>query len=558
MGPFTRLVIMIQTGRVPKEYLPSKKLLPVIKPFPEVPWSQKLNLSKYLIDRNVEGGRGNKIAILYEDRKITYDELEMLINKFGNSLNDVGIRNGDRVLLRAPNIPEFIVGNFAIQKIGAITVPVMVLLKARTVIRIANQTEAKAIVVHSEFMDEVEKAKGSFETIENILVIGGKAEELREKGYLSYEELAEKGGDKLEGVDIDCDEVTVIHYTSGTTGLPKGCIHTPSSMLGTTYFFAKDGLHIREDDVIGGFPTMAFTFGHGGLSVIPFLFGATTSLIKMFTPEKMLETIDKHKISILFSVPTAYRKMLEAIPKYDLSSLRVLATAGEAMEPSLYNNLKKLLPQVGICEHLGCTEAFHAICSAKPGKAKPGSFGVPVTGFEVKIFDDKGRECPPRKHGHFAFIGPTGFRYWRSPEEQKKAVRNGWNYTGDIAYKDEDGFFWFVSRHTDTIKSAAYRISPYEVEKTLAEHPAIFETACIGAPDPVKGEIVKAFITIKEGCEPSDELANELKEFVERRIGKFKVPRKIEFVKELPKTETGKILRRELRRREWAKQSLRE
>lgn len=544
---------ILQSGRVPLEYLPPKELLPIIKPHPEVPWPQELNLPEYLIDKNIEEGRGSKVAVFYENQEITYKELGNAINRLGNSLKDLGIRSGDRVLLRTLNTPEFIVSNFAIQKIGAITVPVMVLLKARSLAYIANQTAAKAIVVHSEFMTAVEHAMNSLETLSNIIVIDGKQDDQWEKGYLSYNELAQKGSEKLDPTIIDHNDVAVIHYTSGTTGVPKGCIHTPSTILGSTYFYGTDCLQISEDDRIGGFPTMAFTYGHGGLSIIPFLFGASSSLLDTFDSEKMLATVENHRITVLYGVPTAYRLMLEKIPKYDLSSLKKLVTASEAMEPSLFNSLKALLPRVEILEHLGCTEAFHAICSARPGKIKPGSFGIPAPGFTIKIFNESYEECPQGKEGHLVFRGPVGVRYWRSPDEQKKAVKKGWNYTGDIVYRDKDGFLFFTSRTLEIIKSAAYRISPYEIEKTITEHPAVFEAACIGAPDNIKGEIVKAIIVVNKGYDSTDELTEELKRFLEDRLEKFKVPREIEFIKELPRTETGKILRRKLKQRELKK-----
>ena len=538
---------------MPIDYIPPKKLLPRINPLSEFPCPQKLNLSNYLLDKNIDERKSNKCAILYKDKKITYENLRIMVNKLGNSLKDLGIKNGSRVLIRTPNIPEFIVANLATQKIGAITVPTMMLLKAREISHIANNTEAKAMITSSNLINEVEKASGSLKTIKNIIVIGEEAEGLDKRDYLPYEELVNKGNEKLEAVNIDHDDVALIFHTSATTGPSKGCIHTPEGVLWASYSYGKYCLQVKEDDVIGGHPTMAFTYGYAGLAIIPFLFGVSSSLLAdRFTPEKMFETIDKHRITILYSVPTAYRMMLNAIPdaekKYDLGSLRILVTGGETMGALLFHKLKKMLPHVEILEQIGLTEAFHAICSSRPGKVKPGSMGIEILGYTVRIFDDNGKECLPKDHGYLAFRGPVGCRYWRSPEKQRESVKKGWNYTGDIAWRDEDGFFWFVSRIDDIIKSAAYHVAPHEVEQVLMEHPAVLESAVIGAPDPSRGQRVKAFIVLREGYKPSRDTAEKLKNFVRGKIAAYKAPDKIEFVNEIPKTETQKVRRAELRK----------
>jgi 2-aminobenzoate-CoA ligase len=238
--------------------------------------------------------------------------------------------------------------------------------------------------------------------------------------------------------------------------------------------------------------------------------------------------------------------------RFDFSSLRVCVTAGEPCPPSLYHEIREFFG-CEVLEHIGSTEMLDGFISSQFGKVKPGSTGLPVPGYEVKIFDDEGREALRGEVGHLALKGPVGIRYWRRPEKQAEYVKGGWNYTGDMGYLDEDGFFWYVSRSDDIIKTAAYRVSPHEVEDALMKHPAVAETGVVGVPDPERGQAVKAFVVLKPGYEPSDKLAEELKGFVKDLIAPYKAPRHIEFVAELPKTETGKVRRTELRKRELEK-----
>jgi 2-aminobenzoate-CoA ligase len=539
-----------------EKYGPPRETWPRFKlDFPEAQaWPERLNIAEILVDENVKMGRGGKVAILHEEEKMTYGELQLMVNRFGNALKSLGVGVGDRVMLRLPNIPEFIVSNLAAQRIGAVSVPTFTQLRAKEISYIANDCEAKILITLPSLLEEVEKVMDELKTIKRIILVGAKSGEIKDT-YIAFNNLIDefRYATHLNPVYVDQDEVALLLYTSGTTGPPKGCIHTHRHYLAVADCYAKNVLMADEKDVWGGPITMAFSYGHQGLMANPFRHEAAASLMgtRKFEPILMFELIEKHRISIFYAVPTAYRAMValkEERKNFDFSSLRVCVTAGEMCSPSLYHEVKEFFG-CEVLEHIGCTELLHAFISSRFGQVKPGSMGLPVPGYDVKILDDEGKECPPGVVGHLAVTGPVGTRYWKRPEKQVESVKDGWNYTGDVAYKDVDGFFWFVGRSDDIIKTAAYRVSPHEVEDVLVKHPAVAEIGVVGIPDPVRGQIIKAFIVLKSGFKPNDKLKEEIKEFTKSQIAPYKTPREIEFVAELPKTETGKIRRDELRKR---------
>ncbi len=541
-----------------ERYGPPRELWPRFGlDFPEArEWPAKLNIAEVLVDDNLK--RGDKPAILYEDRQIKYRELQLMINKFGNALKVLDVKPYDRVMLRLPNIPEFIVSSLAVQKLGAVSVPTFTLLKAKELSYIASDCEAKVLITTPSLLEDVEKAKGELKTIRHIVLADAKPSEV-EAPYIAFDYLMDdfKEATGLEPVRVDQDEVTLLLYTSGTTGPPKGCIHTHRHYLAVADCYAKNVLQAREDDVWGGPPTMAFAYGHTGLICNPLRHGATTSLVGSgrFEPASMFQLIEKHGISVFYGVPTAYRTMValkHERGKYDFSSLRVCVTAGEPCPPSLYYTIKEFFG-CEVLEHMGCTELFNGFISTRFGQVKPGSMGLAVPGYDVRILGDDGNEVKTGEVGHLAVAGPIGIRYWKLPEKQAESVRNGWNHTGDMAYKDEEGFFWFASRSDDIIKTAAYRVSPHEVEEALIKHGAVAEAGVIGVPDLERGQIIKAFIVLKPDHKPSSRLEEELRVFVKDQIAPYKAPKEVEFVKELPKTETGKIRRAELKRKELKK-----
>jgi 2-aminobenzoate-CoA ligase len=532
------------------DYLPPRELWPKrIYTLPEfATYPDRFNPSEELLDKVVAGGRGERIALLFEDQRITYAQLLGQASKLANALRALGVGEGDRVLLRTPTIPPAIVTNFAVLRLGAVITPISPLFSRAEIAHVANDAEAVAIVVHFALLGEVEAARENLKTVRHIIVIGGDAAELKAKGYLPYGELLQSGGPTLAPVRRRREDLAVLLYTSGTTGRPKGTAHLVEETLIVPDTFGKYGWKVTENDIIGGSAPLAFGAGYSTFTTIPMRFGAAASLIPKFDPDKMFETIQKHRITVLSLAPTAYRKMLQlpdAQKKYDLSSLRVCTGGGESLTAPTYQAWKEKFG-LEIFEGLGTTEMMYVFASnVVTRRVKPGSFGTPVPGYEVRVVNEEGKDSPPGEIGHFLVRGPTGTLYWRDPDKQRHAITpDGWNRAGDYVSADKEGYLWFVSREDDIIKSSAYRIGPEEIEVTLATHTAVADVAVIGVPDEVRGQIAKAFVVLKPGQSVT---SDQLIEYCRGKIATYKLPREIVFVNELPRTPTGKLLRRVLR-----------
>lgn len=539
------------------DYLPPRELWPKrVYTVPEfATYAERFNPTEELLGKAVAAGRGERAAVLFEDQRLTYNQLLTQANKFASALRDLGVNEGERVILRTPNIPPALVANFAILKLGAVCTPTSPLFSRTEIAHVANDSEAVAIVVSAALLGEVEAARDSFQTIKYVIVVGGDTAEVKAKGFLAYGELLQSGAATLDPVLRKREDVGLLLYTSGTTGRPKGTVHFVEELLIVPDSFGKYGWQVTENDVVGGSAPLAFGAGYSSYATIPFRFGAAASLIPKFEPEKMFDTIQKHHISILTLAPTAYRKMLQvpdAEKKYDLSSLRVCTGGGESLTAPTYYAWKEKFGHE-IFEGLGTTEMMYVFASnVVSRKAKPGSFGQAVPGYELKVIDEEDKEAKAGTIGHFVAIGPTGTIYWRDPDKQRHAITpEGWNRAGDFVHADEDGYFWFVSRQDDIIKSSGYRIGPEEIEVTLATHPAVADVAVIGVPDEVRGQIAKAFVVLRPGQSVSSE---ELIAFCKGQIATYKLPREVVIVEELPRTPTGKLLRRVLRQKEPATQ----
>lgn len=535
------------------EYLPPREFWPKrVYTLPEfATYAPRFNSTEELLGKAVAAGRGDRTAVLFEDQRITYGQLLAQASKFASALRELGVKEGDRVVLRTPNIPPALVANFAILKLGAVCTPTSPLFSRHEIAHVANDSEAVAIIVSAALLGEVEGARENFQTIKHIIVVGGDVAEVKAKGFLPYGELVQSGNANIDPVLRNREDVGLLMYTSGTTGRPKGTVHFVEELLIVPDGFGKYGWRVTENDVVGGSAPLAFGAGYSSYATIPFRFGAAASLIAKFEPEKMFDTIQKHRVSILTLAPTAYRKMLQvpdARTKFDLSSLRVCTGGGESLTAPTYHAWKEKFG-LEIFEGLGTTEMMYVFASnVVSRKVKAGSFGQAVPGYQLKVIDEEGKPAAAGKIGHFVACGPTGTVYWRDPEKQQRAITaEGWNLAGDFVYVDEDGYFWFVSREDDIIKSSGYRIGPEEIEVTIATHPAVADVGVIGVPDEVRGQIAKAFVVLKPGetLTPDDLLA-----FLKGKIATYKLPREIVIVNELPRTATGKLLRRVLKQKE--------
>jgi 2-aminobenzoate-CoA ligase len=550
---------------IPADYLPPEEFQPQriykLKEFESYP--DPMNSTEELLDKQVASGKGDNRAVLIADKVLTYKQVLGASNKIGNALRKLGVEETDRVMLRSPNVPPALFTNFGALKIGAVIVPTSPMLSPNEIAHIANNAEAKVLVVAAAFLEGVLKARANLKTVKHIIVFGGQAEELKTQGLLPYEQLVENEPPTLAPVRRPRRAVSVLLYTSGTTGMPKGTAHYMEEALIVPDTFGKYGWRVQADDIVCGPAPISLAAGYSTVATIPFRFGAAISLIPKFTPEGMFEQIQSHKVTILSALPTAYRKMLEvpdAEKKYDLSSLRVLTGGGESLTAKTYFDWKAKFSQE-IYEGLGTTEMMYVFVSSVANrKVKPGAIGTAIPGYEIQVITEEGKVAKPGELGRLYARGPTGTLYWRPLEDgllekQKSLIREGWVLVGDFCTVDEDGYLSFVSRQEDLIKSSGYRIGPEEIEDALIKHPAVADAGVIGIPDPVRGQNVKAFVILKPGQTASEELKQQILDSCREHIAIYKLPRAIEFVTELPRTLQGKLLRRVLRDKEPAQAS---
>ena len=544
-------------SKIPENYLPPKNMWPeylVPEEFADTP--TELNLADFLVDRHVREGRGDNPAIKFMDKTITYAQLQQQVNKFGNSLKKAGVEAQDRVGIRLVNSPQAVVSIFAIEKLGAIPVPTSPLWSGEEVAFVANDAEMKFFVVNAPLMAGVEAAKPNFEHGTKVIVIGGDPGEVKAAGNMVYEEMLEAGSAELAPTMLKANDIGIMLYTSGTTGMPKGCVHFIRPAVIEAKIVNKYVYKMKPGDVLGGAAPVSFAAGFGTFTLLPFEGGAAISLIPKFTPPDMMDLIQKHKITILTGLPTAYRALMKfpAFKNYDVSSVRLYTSGGDALGSETLKGWQELTGKP-IWEGLGGTEMLHLVTSnTMNSEPVPDSIGKPLPGVQVRVVDESGKDCKPNEVGSMILKGASGTLYWkpyvdneRLLKSQKKGVVNGWNQMGDAVFMKEDGNICFVSREDDMIKSSGYRIGPAEVEEALEKHPAIAEAGVVGIPDPDKGQITKAFVVLKEGYEGSDEFFEELKTFLKEHIAVYKLPRAIEYRESLPRTPTGKLLRRHLR-----------
>ncbi len=554
----------IPAKTIPENYLPPKELQPqriyTLKEFQSYPDS--FNTTEELLDKQIAAGRGDSRAILFADKVFTYKQVLGASNKIGNALKKLGVEENDRVMLRSPTVPPAIFTNFGALRLGAVFVPTSHMMSPPEVAHVANNAEAKVIVVANAFLEAVLKARPNLKTVKHIIVFGGNAEELKKEGLLSYEEITANEAPVLAPVRRPRNAVSVLLFTSGTTGLPKGTVHFQEEALIVPDTFGKYGWNVKADDIICGPAPISLSAGYSTVATIPYRFGAAASLIPKFTPEAMFEQIQSHKVTILSCLPTAYRKMLEvpdAEKKYDLSSLKVLTGGGESLTAKTYLDWKAKFNQE-IYEGLGTTEMMYVfISSVVNRKVKPGLIGTAVPGYEIQVITEEGKVAKTGELGRLYARGPTGTIYWRPYEDngamlakQKSVIREGWVLVGDFVTMDEEGYINFVSRQEDLIKSSGYRIGPEEVEDAVLKHPAVLDAGVIGVPDPIRGQNVKAFVILKPGQTPSEDLKLSIINNCREHIAIYKLPREVAFVTELPRTLQGKLLRRVLRDKETA------
>jgi 2-aminobenzoate-CoA ligase len=526
------------------ENLPPPETLPdLIFTRPELQYPGRLNCAAELLDRAVAEGDGERTAILAPGLCWSYAELQHKANCIAQILSeDLGIVPGNRVLLRAANTAMLAACWLGVVKAGAIAVGTMPLLRARELSWVIDKAEIALALCDEKLGEELAGAQALSPRLTRIIHFGG-AGELENR-------MAAKAGE-FEAVDTSAEDTCFIAFTSGTTGGPKGVMHFHRDVLAASDCFPPACIKATKDDIFCGSPPLAFTFGLGGLLLFPLRARAATLLLEQASPDGLLAGIAEHKASVLFTAPTGFRAMLDKLGDYDISSLRRCISAGETLPKATFEAWRAATG-LAIIDGIGSTELLHIFISSADEEIRPGATGKVVPGYEARVVDEKGAEMLPGEIGRLAVRGPTGCRYLRG-EKQAGYVENGWNLTGDTYRMDADGYFWFEARNDDMIISAGYNISGPEVEAALLAHDAVAESACVASPDTARGNIVKAFIVLRDGFDGDDALIKELQDFVKRHIAPYKYPRAIEFVDALPKTGSGKIQRFRLRERERAR-----
>jgi 2-aminobenzoate-CoA ligase len=417
----------------------------------------------------------------------------------------------------------------------------MPLLRAKELTYPLTKAKIALALCDGRLADEMEKARALAPDLQRIVYWG-------DGGSDALETLMQRPGyENFTACDTAADDVCLIAFTSGTTGEPKGTMHFHRDLLAICDSYARHVLQADPSDRFTGSPPLAFTFGLGGLVLFPLRIGASTVLLEQAGPDQLLDAIAKYKVTIPFTAPTAYRAMLGKLKDFDVSSLRKCVSAGETLPKVTFEAWEKTTG-IKILDGIGATEMLHIFVGSPERDVRPGSTGKPVPGYEAVILDDTGKIAKPGAVGRLAVRGPTGCRYL-ADERQSKYVQDGWNVTGDTYLMDEDGYFWYQARSDDMIISAGYNIAGPEIEAALLTHAAVAECGVVGAPDEDRGQIVKAYVVLRAGQNGDAAMTRALQEHVKAAIAPYKYPRAIEYVAELPKTQTGKLQRFELRRR---------
>ncbi len=531
---------------------------------PELDENSKIKVPEFynfafdVVDKRAE--TNDKTALIWIDKdgktskEYKFSDLSKMSNKFANALIDRGYKKGDKIYLMIPRIPEWHFVMLGCFKAGVIPMPAPKILQPKDISYRLNISEARGAIVYHDSIDRILEAEHS--NLKDKIIVGGKFD-----GWDTYEEFIDNYSDNFDKSKIEPTRSTdplIIYFTSGTTKFPKMVMHDNAYALGH-YLTAKYWQDLKEDDIHWTLSDTGWGKAVWGKMFGQWIIGTTVVMYNAddpFNPGMHLSILERFKITTFCAPPTAYRLLIQKdLSKYDFSNLRHSISAGEAINPEVIEKWKKYTGTT-IYDGYGQTETVNIIANYSDFKVKPGSMGKPVPGFTVDIIDDECNVLPPNEPGHIAIKVkpdyPVGmFRgYYKDEEATEEVFRGDWYLTGDRAYKDEDGYFWFVGRADDVINSSGYRIGPFEVESALQSHKAVAESAVVASPDEMRGSIVKAFVVLADGFEPSEDLIHDLQTHVRKETAPYKYPREIEFVKSLPKTVSGKIRRVELREME--------
>ncbi|WP_066067877.1 benzoate-CoA ligase family protein [Neobacillus soli] len=504
------------------------------------------NSANRFVEENVQKGLGSKVAIYSEDEQITYQDILEKANKFGNALKEIGVERENRILQVVYDSPEFIYSFFGAVKIGAIPIPVNTSMKPQDYEYFLNHSRAKVLLIQEEVWNAIKENRDRFIFLRDVIVIS-------ENGYsftdaFDYDEFINPASSELEAELTISEDPAFWLYSSGSTGNPKGVVHMQRSMEVAHRNFAETVLKINENDRTFSASKLYFAYGLGNGMYFPLGAGGSTVLLKdRPTPENIFTVIEKQKPTIFFGVPTLYGSLIQYVERTgvipDLSSVRICVSAGEALPATFIQKWKELF-NIDILDGIGSTEALHIFLSNTIGEIKAGSTGKVVPGYKAKIVNEESAPVEVNEIGDLVIKGDSvSIGYFCNLAENQSKFHGEWMYTGDKYYQDEEGYFWYCGRSDDMLKVGGIWVSPIEIESTLIRHEYVFEVAVVGAKNENNLVYPKAFIVLRDGVEPTDDLKADLKLFVKQNLAPYKYPREIEFIEDLPKTATGKVQR---------------
>ena len=501
------------------------------------------NASEVLF-HNLDAGRGDKIAVYWEDKSYSYGAIAEMASRIGNALLDLGLAAGERVLMLLMDTPQFPATFFGAMRAGLVPIPTNTVLPADNYEYFVQDSEAQAVVVSAPLYPKIAAIRDNCPQLKHVIVVGGQGEE----NTLDFDEVTASASPTLEPAPTSPTDQAFWLYSSGSTGFPKGVVHCHKNIRHTTETYGKQVLGITEEDICFSASKAFHAYGLGNNVTFPYSVGASTVFLTgRPTPDRVYATIEKYRPTLFFTAPTLYTAMLANYNGADMSSIRLCISAAEALQPEVYRQWKEKFG-IDILDGIGSTEMLHIFISNREGVVVPASSGLPVPGYEIKIEDFDSNPVAQGEAGNLLVKGGSAAAYyWNRPEKTAHTMRGEWLFTGDRYHQDENGYYFYEGRSDDMFKVSGQWVSPIEVENTLMEHPAVLECAVVITKDQKGLQRTKACIILAEGYQASDGLTKDMQTYVKSKMAPYKYPRIVEYFDELPKTATGKIQRFKLR-----------
>jgi acyl-coenzyme A synthetase/AMP-(fatty) acid ligase len=505
----------------------------------ELSYPERLNCATRLLNDTIERLGADRRCLVTDTEEWTYGQLRERADQVANVLTtDLGLVPGNRVLMRGPTNPWLVAAWFGVLKAGGVVVLTMPLLRSIELVTTIELTEPAVAICDHRFLAELETARDTASPDLEIVPYGGAT-------TTDLTGRAAAAPSSFAAVETSADDVALLAPTSGTTGRPKVSMHFHRDVLAIADTFSRHVLRPEPEDLFTTTAPFAFTFGLGAGLIFPLHAGAATLLIEKATPDELAALVARHGVTVLSTAPTAYRAMIAAGLGDQLRGVRRAISAGEHLPKATWRAVHEATG-IRIIDGIGSTEMLHIFIGSADDDIRPGSTGKAVPGYEATVLAEDGTEAPPGVAGRLAVRGPTGCRYL-ADERQKSYVRDGWNLTGDTYTRDEEGYFWYQARSDDMIITSGYNVAGPEVEQALLTHPDVAECAVVGLPDPERGQVIAAFVVVRDGARRDEDAGRALQEHVKATIAPYKYPRRLEFRDELPKTPTGKLQRYRLR-----------